>query len=218
MFIIISMAFVAFPDRTDALLGKSEDGKLVIQSSGSLGIFKGDSKCHPTFPNETLVADRKSDWCSNVGRQGDDKPWISYHFMDKMMKIKGYSIRNGCCDYYCCCDPQSGRDLDFACCCRLYSFSLIGSNDNITWQTIHQVVKETSFRFCEVKTYEFELSQPYKYVRFRMDQEKPGCPKCMQINQVELYGETVFSPFASSYEGDDENEESISIIGKVKRD
>ena len=213
------MAFIALPERSDAILSKQRSSDLVIGASGSLGVFRGDSKCHPTFPNQTLISDRKFDWCSNVAASPSDKPWISYQLKNKLMKLKGYSVRNGCCDYYCCCDPESGKDLDFACCCRLYSYSLAGSNDNITWTTIHQIEKESSFRFCEVKTYSFDtFTQPFKYIRFVMDEEKPGCPKCMQINQIELYGEIVVSPFSTSYEGDDsENEESISIIGKVKR-
>ena len=38
----------------------------------------------------------------------------------------------------------------------------------------------------------------------------------MQINQIELYGETISSLYSSFIDNDDEDE-SISIIGRVKR-
>ena len=52
-----------------------------------------------------------------------------------------------------------------------------------------------------------------------MDEEYPGCPKCIQLNQIELYGKLMKSeyPYLTSYDNEEENEESISIIGKVRK-
>ena len=219
MFLLfLSVAFVAFPDRQDALLANSYKSTILVQSSGSLGIFLDDAKCHPTFPNQTLTSNEEEDWCSNLQRGADDKPWISYSIKNKAMKVKGYAIRNGCCYYdFCCCNPETDERYDMDCCCELYSFSLQGSNDNRTWKTIHKVEKDSSILFCQVKTYEFDMAEPFNLIRFVMDQEKPGCPKCIQLNQVEIYGELVTSAFGFDYEGDDEADESISIIGKIQK-
>ena len=136
------------------------------------------------------------------------------------MKVSRYSVRNGCCHrYMCCCDDENGKiiDYDARCCCRLYSYSLQASNDNKTWTILHKVEKDEKFYFCETKTFELkEKSSPYTYFRFVLDEEYPHCIKCMQINQIELYGETVSSIYSSCPDNDDEDE-SISIIGRVKK-
>ena len=218
MILLLSMAFVALPDRSDALLTKTDRNLLHIETSGSLGLFLGDSKCRATNPNDTLESDLKTDWCSNLVKENGEKPWISYHFTNKAMKLKGYAVRNGCCYYdYCCCDPDTGKYLDFACCCRLYSFSLLGSNDNKTWKTIHKVEKDSTIRWCQIKNYEFQTTESFNFVRLRMDEEKPGCPKCMQINQIELYGETKGATFYDEDFNNQDEDESVSIIGKIKR-
>ena len=215
--IFLTVAFIALPDKEDALLSKPQSTSLEIEASGSLGVYRGDGHCYPTHPNNTLLSDRKTDWCSSLAKGQDDMPWIQYHYPNKAMKLKSYAVRNGCCDYYCCCDPETGKDFDFACCCRLYSFSLLGSNDNNTWKTIHKIEKQSIIYYCEVKQFDFQMTEPFRYIRFRMDQEKPGCPKCMQINQIELYGELVDSQFSDFEYQDAENDESVSIIGKVKQ-
>ena len=215
------LSFVSLPDRKDAILNSQQSVRINIESSGSLGIFLGDSKCHPTFPNQTLVGDKYKDWCSNIGKDATDKPWIQYSLPNKQMKITGYAVRNGCCYYdYCCCELETGKIIDYYCCCRLYSFSLLGSNDNRTWTVLHKVEKDTTFRYCQLKTFEIQKTQAFRFLRFVLDEEKPGCQKCMQINQIEFYGEALTSPFSdfNSFEDDGENEESISIIGKVKRE
>ena len=216
-FLLFLVNFVAMPERSDALLRNTAHMKPKVESSGSLGLFLGDSKCHQTYPNQTLVGDKKIDWCSNIPAEKGSYPWILFSFPNRAMKLRGYSVRNGCCYYYeCCCDPSTGQRVDYYCCCRLYSFSLQGSNDNKTWETIHRVEKESTFYYCKLNTYEFQETKSYNYIRFILDEEWPGCPKCMQINQIELYGQTVDS-YYSSYEQIDGDEESISIIGKVKR-
>ena len=210
----LSIQFIAMPDRTDALLYNTKTN-LFIESSGSLGILLGDAKCHQTYPNETIIEDKKRDWCSNVAKE-NEKPWIQYSFKNSAMALTGYSIRNGCCYYYdCCCDPETGEIVVKHCCCELYSFSLLGSNNNKTWEVIHKVTKDDEFYWCKLMTYEFPKTQSFQYIRFVMDEPRPYCPRCMQINQLELYGEKHQS-FSTFEENGEESEESVSIIGKVK--
>ena len=215
MFLLISMSYTSIPKREDALLSQSRVAP-IIDASGSIGCRNSDGKCKQTFPNQTIVGDPNWDWCSNIGKSKDDHPWVSYRFPSKAMKIRGYSVRNGCCFYHCCCDPETDEDFDLGCCCRLYSFSLQGSNNNKTWKTLHKVESDRDFYECQVKTYEFDLSEPFFYVRFVLDSPWPGCVKCLQLNQIELYGETIHTN-DDSYEGEEDNEESVSIIGKVKK-
>ena len=214
----LAVAFSAFPTRKDALLSNTKSDKIIVAASGSLGLYKGSGKSDPTYPNQTLQVDEKIDWCSNIA-SSEDFPWIEYSFAHKAVKLTGYSIRNGCCYYDCCCDPDTGKIIDYYCCCALYSFSLEGSNDNKTWKTIHKVEKDSRFYRCETKTYTLsEKSESFLFIRFRLDESIPGCPRCLQINQIELYGEQINSFAYDSFENDEDNEESISIIGKVKHD
>ena len=213
MLLLLFMEFVAFPSRNDGLLSVNKD-KVDTFVSGSMGLFIND-KCVTTVPNSTLIEDKKIDWCSNIAKKGDVDPYIAFSIKGKAMKLKGYSVRNGCCWYYCCCTDENGVITDTNCCCELYSFSLQGSNDNITWKTIHKVEKETNFYHCLFKTYEFPETESFRFVRFVQDEEYPNCPKCIQINQIELYGTTVTSDFALTQDEID-NDESVSIIGKVR--
>ena len=216
MFLFSIIQFVSFPNREDSILFKNNamDKDLVISASGSIGYYY-NRKCILTHPNATIYEDKKNDWCSNIAQSPNEKPWISFTFNNKQMKVKGYSVRNGCCYYSCCCTSQNNI-IDYDCCCRLYSFSLQGSNDNKTWNTIHKVEKHSTFYFCKYESYEFKETIPYKYIRFIQDEEYPGCNACMALNQIDLYGSLITSNYFESFE-DDENEESISIIGKVNR-
>ena len=99
----------------------------------------------------------------------------------------------------------------------MYSYSLQASNDNKTWKVLHRVEKDAKFDICQAKTFELkEKSVPFTYFRFTLEEEYPGFNKCMQINQIELYGETIISQF-TSYDDNSEEDESISIIGRVKK-
>ena len=217
--LVAFVAFVAFPEKSDAIFAAQKKESVSIQTSGNLGYYK-DGKCHMTHGNETIESDEFSDWCSNIAENKNDpkqNPWIQYSLKGKQMKISRYSVRNGCCRYYtCCCEEENGKITDYGCCCLLYSYSLLASNDNVTWKVIHKVEKDRSFDYCGTKTFELEkISEPYTYFRFVLDEEWPSCPKCMQINQIELYGETIGSGYIFSESNDDD--ESISIIGRVKK-
>jgi hypothetical protein len=219
MLFLVYMEFVSFPERNDGIfksLGSSLHKSVEVEASGSMGrIVNG--KCIQTFPNETLIESARSEWCSNIVSRGQENPWISYRIKNKAIRATGYSVRNGCCYFICCCTDDE-TVLDYDCCCELYSFSIEGSNDNKTWKNIHSVQKDSTIRFCEVKTFKFqEKTEPFKYIRFKQDEARPGCPICIQINQVELYGETIDLGL-TNYEGMmDENDESVSIIGKINR-
>ena len=208
--------FVAMPDRKDALLSKSSTLPHVT-ASGSLGLDRDVDKCVPTSPNKTLNDNEEEDWCSNIPSNKEDCPWISYEIPGKGFKLTGYSIRTGCCYYHCCCDPTTGHFFDGDCCCRLKVFSLQGSNDNHTWKVIHQYHNDDEIiPECELKTFEFAKTESFKHVRFVLDKEVDGCYKCMQINQIEFYGETI-SDYSNDFLEPEEFDESVSIIGKIQR-
>ena len=215
------VSFVAFPEKKDALLTGADRKHVSIEVSGSLGLYQKDRKCHKTYGNETLVSDEFSDWCSNIATVKNDpsyNPWIQYSIKGKQMKISSFSVRNGCCHYYCCCAEEDGKVVDYYCCCLLYTYSLQGSNDNKTWKVIHRVEKDNKFYYCDVKTFELErMSEPFVYFRFVLEEEWPGCPKAMQVNQIELYGESMPSGYTSYNDVSDDDDESISIIGRIKK-
>ena len=217
MFSLFFLNFVAFPSRKDSIISRiNANDEIIIDSVGSAGIYYG-GKCHQTYPNNTLIQDEQMDWCSRVipKHEKNIKPWIIFSVKDKAMKIKGYSIRNGCCFYDCCC-TDDGKVFDGVCCCRLYSFSLHGSNDNITWKLIHKIEREKTFWRCKYFTYEFPMTEPFKYLKLVQDEQFPGCHYCLQINQVEFYGETINSDDLIEQK-DDEFDDSISIIGKISK-
>ena len=204
------------PDRKDSLLSKSSTFPHVT-ASGSLGLDRDDRKCVPTSPNETLNDNMREDWCSNIPANKEDCPWVSFQIPGKAFKLTGYSIRTGCCYYAYCCDPATGKFLDRLCCCDLNVFSLQGSNDNHTWKVIHQYQSDNGYiDRCELKTFEFSQTESFKQVRFVLDKEVDGCFKCMQINQIEFYGETT-SDYSNDFLEPEEFDESVSIIGKIQR-
>ena len=206
--------YVAFPNRRDALLRTSENltsSDVMVSSSGSMGFYYND-KCHQSFSNMTLNSNKNIDWCSNVAANENDKPWIQLSFKHHK-KISGYSLRNGCCVHYYCCDIETNKVVDYNCCCRLYSFSLLGSNDNNKWEVIHSVKSNKEFYYCKTETFDFgKLTGPFKYIRLVQDQPLPSCQHCMVINQIELYGES-----AQIEDNDNtDSDETVSIIGKVR--
>ena len=216
--IFLIFEFIAFPKRDDALLvaQKTHDwSDISVESSGSHGLFY-NGKCYQTYPNETLNDDEKQDWCSSIPENRENKPFIQYSIKNKAMKLTGYSIRTGCCHFACCC-INDGKVLDEICCCALYSFSLLGSNDNLTWTTLHKVEKDDNIWVCKSITYSFDETSAYRFVRFVLDEVPKGCNFCLQLNQIQLYGETEnVGEYSSSIDLSDD--ESVSIIGRVERE
>ena len=219
IFTFISLAFVAFPDRKDSLFYGDNYKLIEAEASGSIGSIKNNN-CVQTFPNETLTSDETLEWCSNVAEDKNDplqNPWIQYSIKGKQMKITGFAVRNGCCRFTCCSFADNSK-LDSYCCCDLYSYSLHGSNDNKTWKVLFKKEKFNEFSYCEVKIFELKkMSEPFKYIRFMLDQEYPNCLKLLMINQIDVFGETISSEFMD-YSDSTEDEESVSIIGRVSKE
>ena len=216
--LLLLLKFVAFPERKDSIFRSLPAASVGVESNGNLGFYYG-GKCHPTYPNSTLTDEEDKEWCSAIAPGNGVFPWISYGVKNKRMRVTGYSVRNGCCKYVeCCCynDSESGMIRDLWCCCAMYSFELQGSNDNVTWKTIHKVEKKKDFYFCKYETYSFEKTEAYSYLRFVQTEEYPGCKFCMVLNQIDFYGEVVDS--FGSYDAEFDSEESVSIIGKIKKE
>jgi hypothetical protein len=213
MFLFITM-FIAFPERKDSILHIDKNAEHIqTYASGSNG-FYFNGKCHITSPNLTLQTDVKLEWCSNIPTSSSGNPWIAYSLPKKKMVLTGYSLRNGCCYYSCCCidDNTLIEGNTYSCCCMLYSFSLQGSSDNKSWSVIHKVEKRTDFYYCKYETFEFPEAQPYKYIRIILTEHYPNYPNCLILNEVDFYGRTVND---DDYLPDIENEESVSIIGRI---
>ena len=219
MFYLFLVKYVSFPEKKNSIFRSQGSDSVHVESSGSLGYYY-DGKCHATFPNSTLKADERLDWCSNVAKKESGGPWITYSLKNKKMKLTGYSLRNGCCRYTDCCCIDDNTFIDEAsigyCCCRLYSYEIQGSNDNRTWKTIHKVDEKNDFYYCKFETFEFQETEAFQYVRLTQTKEFPGCPFCMAINEIDFYGETTDS--YGLYDDIADNDESVSIIGKIKRD
>jgi hypothetical protein len=96
----------------------------------------------------------------------------------------------------------------------MYSFSLQASNDNKTWKVLHKVEKDKNFPSCTTKTFSIQESGYFRYIKFVNDEQFPGCPNCMAINQFALYGDLQVS--SGTLYTEEENEEDVSIIGKIR--
>jgi hypothetical protein len=214
--ILILLLYKAFPNREDAILQNLKDLSTVkVESSGSGGYYK-DGKCEKTYPNATINSDRYDDWCSLISKN-NGKPFISYSVEASKMKLTGYSVRSGCCYYYYSYCTSDDEVYDYYCCCRLYSFSLLGSNDNVTWKVLHKVENDNSFYDCQYKTYQLSNDEYYKYIKFVQDDKFPGSEYCMCLNQMEFYGSISKNGDVNMEEGIKIEDDSISIIGKVKK-
>ena len=96
----------------------------------------------------------------------------------------------------------------------IHSFNTIYSK---TWKVIHKVEKDSHFWNCKVNTYEFPVTEPFTFVRVKLDEERSYCKKCMALNQIEFYGETINAGNDDFSDSVDDNEESVSIIGKIRK-
>lgn len=221
MFCLVFMELVAFPERKDGIFEHIElIDDIIATSSGSIGLYK-DGKCTLTSPNMTLGNDDKTtDWCSNIinkneNEDGKIKPWISYRIKNKRMRSKGYAMRSGCCFYGCCCIDDSDL-IDSDCCCSLYSYSIQISDDNRTWKTIQSVEEDKEFWDCTNRVHEFDKVEEFTFIRLVLDKQRPYCRNCFALNKFEVYGETIRDN-GQYYESEDDNDESVSIIGKINK-
>ena len=184
---------------------------LIITASGSIGQYYNHT-CVKTNPEQIFDnIERKTDWCSNINKTKTDNPWVSVHMNSKKMVVTGYALRAGCCYYGCCCMEDGKRVF---CCCDLYSWSLQGSNDNLTWITLHSVQADRKFYDCANRQYDITpTGEAYKYIRIIQDQPWPGCNFCICLNKFELYGKVDMQ----FYDSDADADEDVSIIGKVTK-
>ena len=112
IFTFIFLDFVAFPDRKDSLFYGDNFNSIEIEASGSVGLLKNNI-CEITSPNATLISDEVIDWCSSVAENINDpsqNPWIQYSIKGKQMKISRFAVRNGGCNYACCCNEEEGKE------------------------------------------------------------------------------------------------------------
>ena len=88
----------------------------------------------------------------------------------------------------------------------------------MTWKTIHSVEEDKKLYECANRVYEFSKVEEFTFVRLVLDKPRPYCENCFTLNKFEIYGETIKgnAPFFSDNE--DENDESVSIIGKIRKD
>ena len=211
LFLNLLLEIVAFPKRNDNIMEMYQTD-LETTASGSIGQWV-NGKCQKTDPlHVTDTVERKTDWCSNINRSKKDYPWLSVNLKGKSIALTGYSLRSGCCYYGCCCDDGAY----VRCCCEIYSWSLQASHDNKTWETIHKVEKDSKFYACQNRSYDVK-SSPFEFYRIIQDEPWPGCDFCMCINKFELYGQVGNSKFVLT-NNDEEEEDSISIIGKINRE
>lgn len=206
------LVILPFPKRDDSILLANQD-HVQVSASGTLGQYY-ERKCHPTHPEYLIDSvERKMDWCSNINKTKDDKPWLTLSLKGKGMNLKGYGIRAGCCYYACCC--LNDEDVLYSCCCDLYSWALQGSHDNVTWTELHRVEKDKEFYDCRNRVYDIKTTEYFEYVRLIQIEPWPGCNYCMCVNKLELYGTTSDRELIDA---PDDGDDSVSIIGKVKHD
>ena len=173
-----------------------------VAASGSRACyFYSINKDVLTKPESVIDPNDKLDWCSNINESKNDHPWITTTFKDEKLSLSGYSIKSGCCDYSICC-------------CLIYSWSLLGSNDNKTWTKLHSVEKNKEFRDCTEKSFKVDKKGSFSMFKLIQDEPEPGCWYCMDISRIEFYG----TMSNNDYSNDDvSNEDEISIIGRVSK-
>ena len=174
-----------------------------VRSSGNSGCWdpsqKRDFLSSPLNcidPNCTL------EWCSNINKSKDDKPWISISFSTGFFKMSGYSLQAGCCDISWCC-------------CRLNSWNMEGSNDNKTWVVLHSQEENKEFNDCKNATFEVTKQQNFKFFRLIQTNPSQNCWFCIDLTRMEFYGD-----FSGQLQYDEEfisDEDEVSIIGRVSK-
>ena len=153
---------------------------------------------YQTKPESVFDPDDKFEWCSKFNQSKTDYPWIATIFKDKTLTLSGYSIRTGCCDTY-------------TYCCSLYSWSLLGSNDNKTWTKLHSMKKYEDFKNCKIRSFPVDKNGSFSMFKIVQEEPEPNCWYCMVISKIEFYGS-----FKESNNKETTYEDEISIIGRLK--
>ena len=170
----------------------------IVASSSSQCYFSSLGKDILTKPESAFDPEDKLEWCSDINRSKTDYPWIAAIFKDKKLTMSGYSIKTGCCE------------SDW-CCCIIYSWSVLGSNDNKTWTKLHSVKKNKELNYCDERSYRVDKKGSFSMFKIIQDEPEPGCWYCMDISKIEFYGSLRESNIEEIT-----NEDEVSIIGRVK--
>lgn len=203
-------------DSNSILRSAYKSGSLRYEASGSSSqrINGSIQKTKPEYVFDQV--NKKYDWCSNCPSSYDEHPYIVFSVANKIMKLRGYFLRAGCCAGYvseCCCIEQAW----YCCRCCLYSWSFQISHDNITWKTVHKVERDRMMEYCAEKTYQFSETYDAKYARIIQDENCPGEPPCIALNKIELIG-TIDGDLLSENDLNlDSEEEDVSIIGHISK-
>ena len=171
-----------------------------VASSSIECYFSSLGKDILTNPVSVIDPEDNLEWCSKVNESKNDYPWIEVIFHNKKLSMTGYSVKSGCC---------YAND----CCCMIYSWSLLGSNDNKTWTKLHSVAKNKELRRCRNESFSFNEKGSFSMFKFIQDEPEPECWYCLNLNRLEFYG--------TLNEGAGEeiaNEDEVSIIGRVKKE
>lgn len=214
MFYFFVFSFSQDSESTGLFQKYYKDNIFVIDASGSSKQKINGTK-QMTLPEYSVYPfDKKYDWCSNCIKSYSGHPWIIFSLKSGKIKFDSYFIRTGCCVDGCCCEDY-GYCID----CCLYSWSLQISDDNITWNDVHRVEKDTEMKRCKEKTYKFDKEYTAKFIRLYQNEHCPGRPPCISLNKIEFYGSIVDSDFNKEIEfsNDELDDDDISIIGHISR-
>ena len=208
MIFLSFLSFRTFPfnNNFNGVFKRLYDQNIVtVGASGSRVCWDQSSKKDINSKPEYCV-DPKSPslWCSDYDWNHNKFPYLQINFQKSRLALSGYSIQAGCCEY------------SYGCCCTPFSWEISGSNDNKTWTKIHSIEKNKFLTNCANQSFSLpSKSIPYK--SFRMTQTEPvsGCPTCMDLLRFEVYGDFDGSSYIYSEDFDDQNDDEVSIIGKV---
>ena len=182
----------------------NEDSVSVVASGSTECFFPEFGKDILTKPESAIDPEDKLEWCSNINRSKTDYPWISTVFKNKKLSLSGYSIKSGCCKY-----STDG------CCCLIYSWSILGSNDNKTWTKLHSVRNDLELGICKEKSFQVDKKGSFSMFKIIQDEPEPGCWYCIALSKLELYG--TLSDYNNDNGEEVSNEDEVSIIGRIKK-
>ena len=180
-----------------------KDGVVSVSASGSYYVYSQAKMSDvESKPENCVDPNAELEWCSNYDHKKEMKPWLLLTFNKSKVKLDGYSLGSGCCVYS-------------TCCCKMYTWQLQGSNDNETWDILHNDKNNNEFGFCLNKEFKIESNKWYKMIKLIQLDAENNCPTCISLRKIELFGEIESDEAWQNVEDADENE--VSIIGKVKK-
>lgn len=179
LFLILFRRHYKLNERYDGILKNEYDNNNIkIESNRESFSFNPKVKKEEIIKHENcLNPSSEHKWCSKHDINKPGKPWIRIIFKNNTrILLKGYSIKFGCCN----------KD---ACCCKIFSWLLEGSNDNFIWTKLHVIEKNDEFIKCGERTFEIFNFEFYKYFRIRDSDFYQKCATCISILKLEFYGD-----------------------------